>query len=70
DEVQTIEVRSPVDAKIDDKRSPMFQFTHANGGVPKPHRVTKFDDGGAADAAKEPAAKKATASKPAPKKKG
>ncbi len=64
-EVSTIEVRSPVDSKIDEKRSPMFQFTHANGGIPKPHRVTKLDG---VDA-KEPAAKPAAAAKPAPKKK-
>ena len=66
-EIQTIEVRSPTDSKIDEKRSPMFQFTHANGGIPKPHRVTKFDDSGAA-AAKEPAAKNAAATKPVKKK--
>jgi hypothetical protein len=65
-EVQKLEVRTPVNPKM---ASSKLQFVHANGGVPKPHRVTKFDEGGASDA-KEAATKPASATKPAAKKKG
>ena len=64
-EVQKLEVRTPVNPKM---ASSKLQFVHANGGIPKPHRVAKFDEGGAADT-KEAAAKPASATKPAPKKK-
>jgi hypothetical protein len=66
-EVQSLEVRTPVNQKM---ASSKLQFVHANGGIPKPHRVTKFDEGGASADAKEPAAKPAAATKPAAKKKG
>ncbi len=61
-EIQTLEVRTPVNLKMKQSK---LQFVHANGGIPKPHRVAKF--GG--EDAKEPAAKAAVAAKPAPKKK-
>jgi hypothetical protein len=51
-EVATLELRTPVNAKM---ASSMLQFTHANGGIPKPRSVKAFDD------AKEPAAKNASA---------
>ena len=61
-EVQTIEVRTPVNPNM---ASSMLQFSHANGTVPKPHPVKSFDA-----SAKEPAAKAATTTKaPAKKKK-
>jgi hypothetical protein len=60
-EVQTIEVRTPVNMNM---ASSMLQFTHANGGVPKPHPVKSFGD-----AKKEPAAKTASATKAPAKKK-
>jgi hypothetical protein len=56
-EIATLELRTPVNAKM---ASSMLQFTHANGGIPKPHSVKSFDD-----ATKEPAAKNASATKPA-----
>jgi hypothetical protein len=59
-EIATLELRTPVNAKM---ASSMLQFTHANGGIPKPHSVKSFDD-----ATKEPAAKNASATKPAPTK--
>jgi len=62
-EIQTLEVRTPVNLKMAQSK---LQFVHANGGIPKPHRVSKFDEGGDA---KEPAAKNATATKPPAKKK-
>ncbi len=61
-EVQTLEIRTPVNLKMKQSK---LQFIHANGGIPKPHRVTKFDG----EDAKEPAAKPAAAAKPALKKK-
>jgi len=64
-EVQSLEVRTPVNPKM---ASSKLQFVHANGGIPKPHRVTKMDEAGGTDA-KEAAAKPASATK-APKKKG
>jgi hypothetical protein len=54
-EIATLELRTPVNPKM---ASSMLQFTHANGGIPKPHAVKAFDD------AKEPAAKNASVSKP------
>ncbi|HEV3140510.1 MAG TPA: hypothetical protein VGY57_08350 [Vicinamibacterales bacterium] len=64
-EVQPLEIRTPVNMKMAQSK---LQFVHANGGIPKPHRVTKFDG----EDSKEPAAKTAAATKaPAkPKKKG
>ena len=59
-EVQTIEIRTPTNTNM---QSSMLAFSHANGNVPKPHKVKSMD--GAADAP-APAAK---AAKPAPKKK-
>src|SRR5204863_7495897 len=55
-EVQSLEIRTPVNMKMAQSK---LQFVHANGGIPKPHRVTKFD--GADD--REPAAKNAAATK-------
>jgi hypothetical protein len=61
-EVQTIEIKTPVNPNM---ASSMFQFSHANGTVPKPHAVKSFDAPG-----KEPATKAATTTKaPAKKKK-
>jgi len=54
-EVQTIEVRTPSNPNM---ASSMLQFTHANGGIPKPHAVKSLDA-----PAKEPATKTASASK-------
>ena len=62
-ELQTLEIRTPVNAKMSSSK---LQFVHANGGIPKPRRVAKFEGDGDA---KEPATK-AAAAKPAPKKKG
>src|SRR5215510_3179312 len=59
-EVTTLEIRTPSNAKM---KTSMLQFTHANGGIPKPHAVKSLD---APAAAKEPAAKNASAT---PKKK-
>jgi hypothetical protein len=64
-EVQTLEVRTPVNQKM---ASSKLQFVHANGGIPKPHRVTKIDGDTSATDAKEAAAKPASATKPAKKK--
>jgi hypothetical protein len=61
-EVATLEIRTPANPKM---KTSMMQFTHANGGVPKPHAVKSLD---APAAAKEPAAKTASATKAAPKK--
>jgi hypothetical protein len=55
-EVATLELRTPVNAKM---ASSMLQFTHANGGVPKPRAVSRLD----APDSKEPAAKNASATK-------
>lgn len=60
-DVQTFEVRTPTNPNF---QVQMFMFTHANGTV-KPHLVKSLDE----PANKEPAAKPATATKPAPKKK-
>lgn len=62
-EVQSLELRTPVNLKMTQSK---LQFLHANGGIPKPHRVQKLDE---AETAKEPAAKPAAATKPTPKKK-
>lgn len=56
-EVQTIEIVTPYDAKMN---ANSWNFVHANGTV-KPHLVPSLE-------AKEPAAKNATATKPAKKK--
>jgi hypothetical protein len=61
-DVKTLEIRTPVNK---DMTASKLQFTHANGPINKPHRVTKFDGG--ADAA--PPAKTAAAKKPAARKK-
>jgi len=61
-EVQTMEIRTPVNAKM---AQSMMQFSHANGTVPKPHSVKTLDAPGAA---KEPATKAASATKTAKKK--
>jgi len=53
-EVASMEIRTPVNAKMSQS---MLQFTHANGGIPKPHAVKSLD------APKEPAAKTASATK-------
>ena len=63
-EVATMEIRTPVNAKMD--RS-MMQFSHANGTVPKPHAVKSLDAPANAGG-KEPATKTASAAKPAKKK--
>jgi hypothetical protein len=60
-DVQTLEIRTPVNLKMTASK---LQFTHANGPINKPHKVTKFD--GAPDAAP---AKKTAAAKPAARKK-
>jgi hypothetical protein len=56
-EVQTLEIRTPVNLKMAQSQ---LQFSHANGTV-KPHAVK------ALDAPKEPATKNAAATKPAAK---
>lgn len=55
-ETQTIEVRTPTNPNF---AVQMLMFSHANGSV-KPHLVKSLDD---AAAAKEPAAKQASATK-------
>jgi len=55
DEVQTLEIRTPFDAKMSANN---YNFTHANGGV-KPHRVDKIGGPDAKD--EKPAAAKAAA---------
>ncbi len=62
-EVETVEIRTPVNPAM---ASSMLQFTHANGGVPKPHPVKAFD-APAKEPATQAAAAKSTA-KPARKK--
>jgi hypothetical protein len=57
EEVATLEIRTPVNPKM---KTSMLQFTHANGGIPKPRSVKSID---APAAAKEPAAKNAAATK-------
>jgi hypothetical protein len=61
-EVASLEIRTPANPKM---KTSMLQFTHANGGIPKPHPVKSLD---APATAKEPAAKNASAT-PAKKKK-
>lgn len=58
-EVTTIEIHTPYSDKL---KSNSWNFLHANGTV-KPHKVASLD------APKEPAAKTASATKAAPKKK-
>ena len=58
-EVQTIVIETPYNAKM---KANNYNFSHANGTI-KPHKVAKFGD------EKEPAAKPASATKPASKKK-
>jgi len=58
-EVQTIVIETPYNAKM---KANNYNFSHANGTI-KPHKVAKFGD------EKEPAAKPASATKPAAKKK-
>ena len=58
-EVQTIVIETPYNAKM---KSNNYNFSHANGTI-KPHKVAKMGDD------KEPAAKPASATKPAAKKK-
>ncbi len=58
-EVQTIVIETPYNAKM---KSNNYNFSHANGTI-KPHKVAKMGD------EKEPAAKPASATKPAAKKK-
>jgi hypothetical protein len=56
-EVQTIVIETPYNTKMSANN---YNFSHANGTVPKPHRVDKMtsDDKDAAPAAKAPAKKK------------
>lgn len=42
-EVQTIEIKTPTNPAM---ASSMYQFSHANGTVPKPRAVKSFDAGG------------------------
>jgi hypothetical protein len=60
-EVASLEIRTPSNKNM---KTSMLQFTHANGGIPKPHAVKSLDA-----PAKEPAAKTASATKATPKKK-
>ncbi len=62
-EIGTVKIETPFNAKMSANN---YNFTHANGTV-KPHRVEKLAAAG--DAAKEPAAKPASAKAPAKKKK-
>jgi len=57
-EIGTLEIRTPVNSKM---AQSMIQFSHANGTVPKPHRVETLEamSGGG----KEPATKTASATK-------
>src|SRR5712692_4784875 len=55
-EVQTIKIETPYNAKMSANN---WNFSHANGTVPKPHRVEKIDDPNA----KEPAARPASAAR-------
>jgi len=57
-EIANLEIRTPSNPNM---KTSMLQFTHANGGIPKPHPVSsaKVLEGGTA--AKEPAAKTASA---------
>ena len=56
-EVQTIEIRTPVNANMS---ASMLQFSHANGTVPKPHSVKAMD---APKEPEKPAAKAAAKKK-------
>ena len=60
-EVATVKIETPFNAKM---KANNYNFTHANGTV-KPHAVPKLTAGGD----KEPAAKPASTTKAAPKKK-
>jgi hypothetical protein len=60
-EVATVKIETPFNPKM---KANNYNFTHANGTI-KPHAVPKLVAGGD----KEPAAKPASASKAAPKKK-
>ena len=53
-EVKMMEIRTPANPKMN---TSMLQFTHAQGGIPKPHSVKSME------APKEPAAKNASATK-------
>ena len=57
-EVGTIKIETPYNAKM---KANNYNFSHANGAI-KPHKVAKMGD------EKEPAAKPASATKPAKKK--
>ena len=59
-EVAVLEIKTPVNPKMSQS---MLQFTHANGSV-KPHAVKSIDVP-ASTTTKEPAAKNASATKPA-----
>ena len=63
-EVQTIEIKTPTNPAM---QSSMYQFSHANGTVPKPRLVKSFD-APAKDAASAKAAAPAKAKAPAKKK--
>ena len=65
-EVAMMEIRTPVNPKMSQS---MLQFTHANGGVPKPHAVKSLDAPAKEPAAKNASATKAPAKKAAPAKK-
>ena len=54
-EVQTLEIKTPVNLKMTASK---MQFTHANGPVNKPHKVTKFDGGADAKPAPKAAPKR------------
>jgi hypothetical protein len=54
-EVQTITIETPFKTGM---LSNNYNFSHANGTVPKPHRVDKFASGDAPAAPAAPAAKK------------
>ena len=57
-EVQIVKIETPYNAKMSANN---WNFSHANGTIPKPHRVDKMDGGGDAKDAKpaaKPAAKK------------
>jgi hypothetical protein len=59
-EIATLEIRTPANPNM---KSSMMQFTHANGGVPKPHAVSSQKVLEAGATAKEPAAKTASTTK-------
>jgi hypothetical protein len=59
-EVQTIKIETPYNAKM---KANNWNFSHANGTVPKPHRVEKIDDPNAKEPAAKPASKTASKKK-------